>query len=145
MNNTFSYKGLELSVLFEVVQGVTRVNNYIGAYSGRNNQVAIDYWTPDNPSNRWPRVGAGNALSGGLFSDALKIQDASFVSLRNVSLGYRLPASIMDRLPVSEASFYVRGNNLKYWTDYEYAFSPESSIGSYPVTRVWLFGTKIVF
>ncbi|MCB9286665.1 MAG: TonB-dependent receptor [Lewinellaceae bacterium] len=145
LNNTFSYKGLELSVLFEVVQGVTRVNNYIGAYSGRNNQVAIDYWTPDNPSNRWPRVGAGNALSGGLFSDALKIQDASFVSLRNVSLGYRLPASIMDRLPVSEASFYVRGNNLKYWTNYEYAFSPESSIGSYPVTRVWLFGTKIVF
>ncbi|MCB0641924.1 MAG: SusC/RagA family TonB-linked outer membrane protein, partial [Phaeodactylibacter sp.] len=145
LNNIFNYKGLELSVLFEIVQGVTRVNNYIGGYSGRNNQVAIDYWTPDNPSNQWPRVGAGNPLSGGLFSDALRVQDASFIALRNVSLGYRLPKNIIQDTPFADVSFYVRGNNLKYWTDYVYAFSPESSIGSYPITKVWLFGTKVVF
>ena len=145
LNNIFTYKGFELSVLFEAVQGVIRVNNYIGGYSGRNNQVAINYWTPDNPSNDYPRVGAGNAMSGGLFQNAVKVQDASFAALRNVSLGYRLPPDLIDKLPVSDLSIYVRGNNLKYWTDYEHAFSPESSAGSYPITRVWLVGTKVVF
>ncbi|KAA3633832.1 MAG: SusC/RagA family TonB-linked outer membrane protein, partial [Bacteroidetes bacterium] len=145
LNNTISYKGIELSALVEIVQGVTRVNSYIGGFAGRSNQIAIDYWTPDNPSNEWPRVGAGNALSGGLFTDALKVQDASFISLRNVSLGYTLPKSITDKVRIGSMSVYVRGNNLRYFTDYVHAFSPESGSGSYPVTRVWLFGTKIVF
>ena len=145
LNNVFNYKGFELSVLFEAVQGVTRVNNYIGGYSGRNNQIAINYWTPDNPSTDFPRIGAGGPLSGGLFSNALKIQDASFIALRNVSFGYRLPRGLLENLPISDASFYIRGNNLKYWTDFDLAFSPESSIGSYPITRTWIFGTKITF
>ncbi|MCO6480227.1 MAG: TonB-dependent receptor [Phaeodactylibacter sp.] len=145
INNTFNYKGLELSILFEAVQGVTRVNNYIGAYSGRNNEIAINYWTPENPSNEFPRVGPGTALAGGLFTNAIKVQDASFIALRNVSLGYRLPARLIEKLPMSNVSFYVRGNNLKYWTDFTDAFSPESSVGSYPITRTWIFGTKVTF
>ncbi len=145
INNVFSYKGLELSILFEAVQGVTRVNNYIGGYSGRGNQIVIDYWTPENPSTTYPRIGAGAPLSGGLFANSLKVQDASFVALRNVSLGYKLPASLLEKLPFTGISLYVRGNNLKYWTDFTDAFSPESSIGSYPITRTWIFGTKVNF
>lgn len=145
INNTFSYKGLELSVLFEAVQGVTRVNNYLGGYTGRGNQLAINYWTPENPSGEFPRIGAGGPMSGGLYANAIKVQDASFIALRNVSLGYRLPADLLSRLPVSDVSLYVRGNNLKYWTDYTLAYSPESSVGSYPITKTWIFGTKITF
>ena len=143
INSTFNYKGVELSILFEAVQGVTRVNNYIGGYSGRNNQVAINYWTPDNPTNEFPRVGPGNALAGGLFADAIKVQDASFIALRNVSLGYTIPSSVLEKVPFSNISLFVRGNNLKYWTDFVHAFSPESSIGSYPITRTWIFGARI--
>lgn len=145
ITNILNYKGVELSFLLEAVQGVKRVNNYIGGFAGRSNQIAIDYWTPDNPSDKYPRVGAGNALSGGLFSNALRIQDASFIALRNISLGYKLPASVIDRSPFSDVSLFIRGNNLRYWTDFEHAFSPESSIGSYPITRTWIFGTKVVF
>lgn len=143
INSTFNYKGVELSILFEAVQGVTRVNNYIGGYSGRNNQIAINYWTPDNPTNEFPRVGPGNALAGGLFADAIKVQDASFIALRNVSLGYTIPSSVLEKVPFSNISLFVRGNNLKYWTDFVHAFSPESSIGSYPITRTWIFGARI--
>lgn len=145
LRSTFSWKGLELSVLIESVQGVTRVNNYIGGFTGRNNQIAVNYWTPENPTNEYPRVGPGNALSGGLFTNAIRIQDASFTALRNVSLSYRLPQSLIENLPVSNLALYVRGNNLKYWTDYEHAFSPESSIGSYPITSTWIFGANITF
>lgn len=145
INNIFNYKGLELSILFEAVQGVTRVNNYIGGYSGRGNEIAINYWTPDNPSNEFPRVGAGGPMSGGLFANAIKVQDASFIALRNISLGYNLPSGILKGVPISAANFFVRGNNLKYWTDYVHAYSPESGVGSYPITRTLIFGTKITF
>ncbi|MCB0630941.1 MAG: TonB-dependent receptor [Lewinella sp.] len=145
INNIFSYKGLELSVLIEAVQGVASVNNFIGGYTGRGNMLAINYWTPDNPSTEFPRIGAGGPMSGGLYTNAIKVQDASFVALRNVSLGYRLPSGLLAKLPISDVSVYVRGNNLKYWTDYDLAFSPESGVGSYPITRTWIFGTKITF
>ena len=145
INNTFNWKGIELSILIEAVQGVTRVNNFYGGYSGRGNELAINYWTPDNPSTEFPRIGAGGPLSGGLFADALKVQDASFIALRNVSLGYSLPSSVLENLPISGLSVFARGNNLTYWTDYTDAFSPESGVGSYPITRTWIFGTKITF
>lgn len=144
INNTFSYKGLEFSILFEAVQGVTRVNNYYGSYTGRGNQLAINYWTPDNPTNDFPTVGAGGPWAG-LFANAIKVQDASFIALRNISLGYNIPSVVLEKLPVSAISLYVRGNNLKYWTDYVDAYSPESSVGSYPITRTWIFGTKVTF
>lgn len=145
INTVLNYKGIELSVLVETVQGVLRENNYYGAYSGRNNEININYWTPENPSNEFPRVGPGTALAGGLFTRAIKVQDASFVALRNVSLGYTLPNAATDNLPVSRVSLFLRGNNLKYWTDFDDAFSPESSVGSYPITSTIVFGTNITF
>jgi TonB-linked SusC/RagA family outer membrane protein len=145
ITNTFTYKGFELSVLIESVQGVTRINSYYGSYnSNRSNIININYWTPDNPSNEFPRIGTGGGLSS-RFSDAIKVQDASFVALRNVSLTYNLPKTFLDKTFINGLSVYVRGNNLKYFTDYKDAFSPESGSGSYPITKTWVFGTKITF
>ena len=144
ITNTLTYKGLELSVLVEIVEGVTRVNNFIGGYTGRNNQVAIDYWTPDNPSNSFPRVGGSGNYDGGR-GDAVKTQDASFVAIRNVSLTYNLPNRFLEKTPLKALSMYVRGNNLKYFTDFDNAYSPEAGIGAYPITRTITFGTSITF
>ena len=143
ITNTISYKGLELSVLLEAVQGVTRVNNFIGAFNGRNNQLALDYWTPDNPSNKYPRPGSSDW--NGSRGESLKTRDASFVALRNVSLTYSLPVKFLEKTPLKALSLYVRGNNLKYFTDYKNAYSPETGIGNYPITRTWTFGTNITF
>ncbi len=146
LSNTFSYKGLELSILIEVQEGVTRVNNLFGGYnSARSNKVAINYWTPDNPSNEYPRVGADGGY-GGSFATAIRVQDASFVALRNVSLTYSLPQKTLENTPLTGVSFYARGNNLYYWTDYGPAYSPESSnTSTYPTTKVWSFGTTFKF
>lgn len=143
ITNSFRWKGIELSVLFEAVQGITVVNSFYGAYSGRNNQLAIDYWTPENPSTTFPRP--GSADWAGSRGDAVKTQDASFISLRNVSLSYNLPYHLLDRLPFRNVSLYVRGNNLKYFTDMKDAYSPETGRGEYPILRNWTFGTSITF
>ncbi|MDX8339598.1 TonB-dependent receptor [Draconibacterium sp. IB214405] len=141
IRNTFSFKGFELDVLFETVQGIQRINNFYGSYTGRENELYINYWTPENPSNEFPAAGKFT----GDYATAVKIQDASFVALRNVSLSYQLPSSILARTPFSAVSFSIRGNNLKYWTDYTDAYSPEAGRGAYPITRTWIFGTKISF
>ncbi|HMB99747.1 MAG TPA: SusC/RagA family TonB-linked outer membrane protein, partial [Flavobacteriaceae bacterium] len=144
ITNTFSYKGFELSVLLEAVEGIQRVNNFIGGYTGRGNQVNIDYWTPDNPSNAYPRVGGSGNYDGGR-GNAVKTQDASFLALRNISLSYNVPKSFLDRTFVKGMSLYLRGNNLKYWTDFENSYSPEVGIGSYPILRTWTLGASITF
>ncbi len=145
ITNIVSYKGFEFSFLIEAVQGVTQVNSYIGGFTGRGNQLNINYWTPNNPTNEFPRIGDGNALAGGLFSNAIKVQDASFVALRNISFSYTLPPNLLENLPLNNVNFYVRGNNLKYWTDYKLAYSPESGSGSYPITRTWVIGARLTF
>lgn len=143
ITNTFNYKGFELSILIEAVQGVTTENSFYGGFSGRSNQLNINYWTPQNASNDFPRVGSTDWT--GDRGRAVKTQDASFVALRNISLSYNLQSKDLEKLPFKGLSFYARGNNLKYFTDYEDAYSPEAGFGAYPITRTWTFGTTITF
>lgn len=143
INNTFSYKGFELSALFEFVQGITIVNSFYGGFNGRGNQLAINYWTPENASTEFPRVGSSDWT--GTRGDAVKTEDASFVALRNISLSYSLPNNLLTKTPLRSVSLFVRGNNLKYFTDLENAYSPETGRGAYPIVRTWRFGTSITF
>ncbi len=142
IRNSFSYKGFELTVLFEFVQGVTKMNNFINTLTGRDNTVKVDYWTPTHHSQEFPQPHRTRVYP---YQNAVRMEDASFVSLRNISLEYNLPQSVLKNTPLSYVSFYVRGNNLKYWTNYDKAYSPESDFGSFPTIKTWLFGTKITF
>ncbi len=143
INNIFRFKGFELSVLLEAVQGVKTVNSFYGSFNGRNNQLDINYWTVDNPSNEFPRPGTSDWT--GTRGDAVKTQDASFVSLRNISLSYNLPQSLIERTPIRGLSVFVRGNNLHYFTKMKDAYSPETGRGEYPIVRSWRVGTSITF
>ncbi len=142
IRNTFSYKGFELTVLIEAVQGVTKINKFYGLLTSRGNEIKVDYWTPENPSNEFPEP---NVMGPYYFSDAVRVRDASFIALRNVSLSYNLPQKLLQKIKVSNLQVYIRGNNLKYWTAYKDAYSPETVLGAYPITKVWTFGTNITF
>lgn len=149
INNVFRYKGFELSVLLEAVQGVKRVNDIYNTYaSARQNRININYWTPENPTNDYPRVGANSAMSGSgsTFGDAIFLEDASFVSLRNVSLSYTVPREILNRTFLDELTISIRGNNLKYWTDFKNSYSPEiTNTDQYPISKTWVMGVKVTF
>jgi hypothetical protein len=142
LRNTFSYKGIELTVLFEAVQGVEKINDYYGGLMSRDNNIKVDYWTPENPSNVFPQP---NATKDFDFGSAVKLRDASFISLRNISLGYTLPKKLIASTPIKNLSLYVRGNNLKYFTDYTDSYSPEIDPWEYPITKTWTFSAKITF
>jgi TonB-dependent starch-binding outer membrane protein SusC len=142
IRNTFSYKGFELTVLVETVQGVEKINNYYGGLVGRDNQIKVDYWTPTNPTNLFPQP---NNLKDFDFGTAVKLRDASFVSLRNVSFGYTVPSKLIKKTPFKDLSFFIRGNNLKYFTKYTDSYSPEIDPWNFPTTKTWTFSAKITF
>lgn len=141
--NTFTYKGLELTILLETVQGILKYNGYYGSLQGRDNQVKVNYWTPTNPSNEFPQPDRNNGDYR--YKSASTVRDASFVALRNVSLAYNLPASLFKTIPVKGLSLYIRGNNLKYWTDYKDAYSPEVDAYRFPTVKTWNFGIRASF
>ncbi len=85
--NNFKYKGFELSLFITTVQGVLRSNSFLQRPYGNNdarwNGLYRNYWTPENPSNEWPRPNANVATP--LYSSALEYEDASYTALRNLT------------------------------------------------------------
>ncbi|MGZ5246311.1 MAG: SusC/RagA family TonB-linked outer membrane protein, partial [Flavitalea sp.] len=160
-NNAFSYKNIELSVFFQGSQGnkMANLNNFdLLNFNGQNNvlaDAALNRWTPDNPSNKYPRALAAGSLDQGIFSSAI-VEDASYIRLKNVTLSYNLPSKFISRIKMSNLRLYVSGTNLWTLTDYS-GYDPEANtfgqsttlvgldIGGYPQAKVLTFGLSASF
>ncbi|MBD0255634.1 MAG: SusC/RagA family TonB-linked outer membrane protein, partial [Cytophagales bacterium] len=128
LTNTFSYKGFDLSALFQFVYG-NDVYNVAGYFQSAN----ADYF--DNQSKdqlrRWQKPGdvtdvpqarlyAGN----GTRVSSRWVQDGSFLRLKTVTLGYNLPKALVNKAFMQSARIYVAGQNLLTFTDYD-GYDPE--------------------
>jgi len=142
LRNTVSYKGFELTVLFEAVMGVEKINGYYGNLTMRDNQIKVDYWTPEDQVADFPQPNVKKEFD---YADAVKLRDASFISLRNLSFGYNVPSKLIKKTPFKALALFVRGNNLKYFTDYKDSYSPEIDPWNFPITKTWTFSAKITF
>jgi TonB-linked SusC/RagA family outer membrane protein len=123
VTNTFSYKGLELSVLFSAVIG-NELNFYgVGRFSSANarfedNQTVdqLAAWTKDNPNTNVPE--ARLFFNNGAQPSSRFIQDGSFVRLRNATLSYNFPKSLTSKAKIQSLRLFVTGQNLLTWTNY---------------------------
>ena len=141
------YKGFDLSADFYTVQGIIRNNAFLYGYSeggslrGIKNGIKQNYWTPENPGGDWPRPNEGNDPSN-IYS--MGLQDASYIRLQNITLGYTLPQRILDKFGLTNFRLYVTGSNLITITDYQ-SFSPERSPNDYPEPVTLVSGVQIGF
>jgi TonB-linked SusC/RagA family outer membrane protein len=155
-NNTFSYKGLSLSVFFNFVQGNEVFNSsrrFIESDGQRYgwNHLAVaaeDIW--ENPGDEalrpQPLIGGNNAANA---SSTRYLEDGSYVRLRNVTLGYSVPKTALGNSGVKDIFIYITGQNLWIATDYS-GFDPEmdetgSEFFRYPVGQGYTFGLDITF
>lgn len=154
--NNFTWRGIELNVFFQGVQGnaVFNLNRFeLESMTGVANQSAavLDRWTASNPSQTIPRA----ASVGQPYQvTSRQVEDGSYLRLRNIQLGYNFPGSLLKRWGLSNAKVYVSGQNLWTRTDYS-GFDPEVSrygqenlsqgtdYGSYPSTKIFLVGLNI--
>ncbi|MBR2291378.1 MAG: SusC/RagA family TonB-linked outer membrane protein, partial [Prevotella sp.] len=109
-SNTFSYKGLELTIdLFGRFKYMVSTGGE-GQY-GMYNQREIDYWTPSNTGAEWQKP-IYSTSGGDNYSGLLGFKNASFIKIRNLSLGYRFDKKLCDRIGINGAKVYVQGKNL---------------------------------
>jgi len=147
ISSTLNYKGFELFADLYIVEGATKVNPYLadfnsgGSLQGVLNGIRVPYYTPENPSTSYPRPRRERA-DPYLFD--LAVQDASYVRLRTLSLGYTIPEFSVASLNVSSVKLYATATNLFTITDYK-SYSPEVNPGAYPDAKAFTFGLKVNF
>ena len=152
MNLSGSYKGFDLSVFMQGVQGVDKYNDAkkITNFDTRpfnSSTMVLNSWTGPGTSNTMPRVSTTDTGTSRVSS--LYVEDASYFRIKNVELGYSFGSLIKNKkLGLQDVRVYVSGQNLYTSTDYT-GLDPESvdqiDMGTYPQSRAFLFGVNVKF
>ncbi|RXK83111.1 SusC/RagA family TonB-linked outer membrane protein [Filimonas effusa] len=156
LNNSFSYKGVSLDVMFQFVNRKVRSllasSFYPPGYDyNASAQVMHDYLALGNPAKLVTALGrtpvearnAYLAYTNYTGSDA-SVVDGSFVRLKNVSLSYTIPAKIAAKAKMQQVRVYVQGQNLLTFTGYQ-GYDPESASVGTPPLRTFSTGIQITF
>jgi TonB-linked SusC/RagA family outer membrane protein len=158
ISNTFSYKGVDLTIFFQGVSGnkILNANRFELEYlNGTTNQDRdmLNRWTPTHTNTDIPRAATtrpANRIS------TRQIEDGSYLRLKNVQLAYNLPSVALKNLHVQSVRLYVTAQNFATWTKYS-GYDPEVNrfgqdsrsqgfdYASYPAAKTLLFGLNVNF
>jgi TonB-linked SusC/RagA family outer membrane protein len=163
LNFDAQYKGFDFSLLFTGTYGNEILNyqksnllninfdNSVG-FSNISQETFDNYWQGAGTSDDIPRLTVDDPNQNSRVSDFF-VEDASFLRLKNLQLGYTLPAGL---LPVGSIRLYVSGQNLLTFTEYS-GYDPEIGslnnqvtttgidVGNFPLAQTYLFGLNVTF
>ncbi len=160
-NNDLSFRNFDLNIFFQGSQGndlLSYTLMELNLMSGINNATtdALRRWTPENTDTDIPKASAGRTRR----VSTRWVYDGSFIRLKNISLGYTLPASVVEKMKINKFRVYVSAQNILTITDYE-GFDPEVNYrstntadsnrnlgldyGSYPNAKSYTVGLNIGF
>ena len=153
MVNDFSWKGFDLSIYLQGVTGneIFNATNITteGMSSAHNQTASVRYrWVGYGTSTVMPRAVYGDPNHNARISDRF-VEDGSYLRLKNITLGYTLPARWMKQLHIQNARIYFSCENLATLTKYT-GFDPDIGIngidnGTYPVSRTFSLGVNFNF
>lgn len=158
LNLAVSYKGmLDLSLQFQGIAGVDVFNaskaytrNFFGDYNSTNNLK--EAWTPEHHTNN-PRNIATDPNGNFGKPSTYFVEDGSYLKLRNVQLGFNVPATYLIKIGLKKVRVYANANNLLTFTKYT-GFDPEIAgsntargvdYGQYPQVRTFGAGLEVQF
>ena len=155
LNLGVEYKGLDLSVLLQGVAGVTgMLDGFAGwAFRGDGN---IQKWQaegrfdPANPTRypAYPRLeDLSNSTTPNIVTSDFWTQDASYIRLKNIQLGYTFPKKMLQAAKISNLRVYVQAENPLCWNKYKPGWDPEinTSGNYYPILATYTFGVNFKF
>lgn len=153
MNNTFAWKGVDLSIFLQGISGndiynANRIYQEGMAVAQNQTTAVLDRWRGEGTSNTMPRAVFNDPNKNTRVSDRF-IEDGSYLRIKNVTLGYTLPRSIAQKAKMSSARIYLSCQNLATFTRYT-GFDPEVpsngiDLNVYPVTRTISAGINLSF
>ncbi|GEP93467.1 SusC/RagA family TonB-linked outer membrane protein [Chitinophaga terrae (ex Kim and Jung 2007)] len=128
LTNTFTYKGFDLNIFFSFVEG-NNIYNLAGQYQSIGFANGLDNQTKDQ-LNRWQKKGDITDVprvayyTGEAHAPSSRwLYDGSYIRLKNVTLGYSIPKSVLSHIKLNGLRVYVAGYNL--WTKTKYISDPE--------------------
>jgi TonB-linked SusC/RagA family outer membrane protein len=155
LTSRFTYKGLDFNFILyarigQMIQsGFHRNNN---ALAGRYQQIKVDYWTPNNPTNEFPQPVTNQEFP--VNNTALIYFDGSFVKIRNINFGYTLPSTLTQKFGFESLRFFSSIQQPKIWASYRDKYNgidPEANEGASlgnnitPAVRTVTFGLNAKF
>ncbi|MCX2429414.1 MULTISPECIES: SusC/RagA family TonB-linked outer membrane protein [unclassified Pedobacter] len=150
LNLTASYKNFDVAVLFA---GQSRVSQYVlpesGSVGNFYSSWADNRFSPSNPNGTFPRVTerASNAISGGAFQNNFWLNNASFLRLKNIELGYNFNSSLLSKIKISGVRLYASAFNL-FTISKVKDYDPEGDNESgqfYPQQKIINIGANVKF
>ncbi|MHA4740965.1 SusC/RagA family TonB-linked outer membrane protein [Dyadobacter sp. MSC1_007] len=163
-NAGLNYKGFDFNLFFVGVGGVSvfnadRMQGLDASYSFNLYQEANERWHGEGTSTSVPRLSIDNPNRNFRPSD-LFVEKGDFFRLKNFTLGYSLPKTFIEKVKLSQARFYITGQNIFTFTKYtglnpELGYVGDRSGGQYsqlnvdyaqyPLARTWTIGATLSF
>ncbi len=158
------YKNFDFSIFFYGIQNADVYNTLrrdIESFEAQDRDHnksadwAANFWTPENKSTKYVRADQ-NDINRNTRLSSWWVEDASFLRLKDVQLGYTLPRKLSDRVGLSRVRFYASAMNLYTFTKYK-GYDPESPLVTsdpttpgvdaavYPIPRTFTGGIQIDF
>lgn len=146
-SNTFKSHGFDLTIFLTYAGGHKIYNPfaYLDSYSPSANMSPDyyhNYWTPERPSNKYPRLGSTNSQ---LYETDGMYQKGEYIRLKNLELGYTLPRNIANKVYASNIRVYASVQNLVTFTKYTGFDVETSNANPYPACRVFMGGLTVNF
>lgn len=144
LGTTLTCYGVDLALDFYGVYGSVKQNAYLyssnqgGDLHGNRNGMKVNYWTLENPSTTAPRPRDATID----YFSSLSYQDASYLRLRTLTVGYTFPKKWMEKAHISKLRIYFTASNVFTMTKF-LSYSPELSAGSYPEPRTFIGGINL--
>lgn len=143
------WKGIDLNIFF---QGVGKRDLWPGGrFFGINSEwdvpmkATLDYWTQETPNARLPKPYI-NGGHGNRNRSTLYLQDASYLRLKQLTIGYTIPSNITNRLSIDRFRVYFTAQNLLTFTKLNKLFDPEGTdLMGYPIPKTYAFGLDFTF
>ena len=155
--NTFNYKNFDVNLFFSWSYGndVINANRLIFENGSKQNLNLLasyaDHWSESNPDSDIPRIGA-NGMN--VYSSRV-VEDGSFLRLKNLSVGYTFPRTVLRKLNVDTMRAYLNIDNLFTITKYSgpdpevstrnSVLTPGFDWSAYPRSRGFTAGVSLTF
>jgi TonB-linked SusC/RagA family outer membrane protein len=146
LSNSVRYKDFDFSFKLYYRNGGMFYNNLLtgtmGDYTGlRYNHIVLNYWTKNNATNDYYGVG----ISQPSFKNAIAYQSASFLRVSDITLGYNVPKTMLQKIGVDRIHFYLQVTNPFLFTNYT-GLDPEYNSNTFQdqvPTMSYTFGFNI--
>jgi len=151
LNAGFNYKSFDFNMFWQgtgkrdMMLGGNFFWGYLSEWNVPSEALVGNYWTPENTNAYFPRLRFGG---GGNFQTQTRyLQSAAYIRLKQLTLGYTLPQSLLNKVKLRHLRVYVTGQNLLESTKLYKNFDPEEfdRNGDYPINRGFSAGVQVKF